>query len=231
MVANGSGESLLDNVVWYSLTSHHAHLAIGGPLAKRYPPDISPAVALPKHDESSLHALKTIVAPGETVGLLERHPPETVPGWEIQFVAPVSQMVRRQLPSQEILTTDIVPLTASDMPAMMHLLALAQPGPLFPRSIELGSFLGIRVGGELVAMAGQRFHTSGYQEICTICTHPDHQGKGYARRLTSFLVQTIWARGEIPFLHVNGENTRAIRLYTGLHFETRCEVQLIVVNY
>jgi len=69
-------------------------------------------------------------------------------------------------------------------------------------------------------------HVPGYREISTVCTHPDHQGKGYAGLLVSSLANEIWQTGEIPFLHVLSDNTRAQRLYEKLHFHKRCELQL-----
>ena len=36
----------LDNPFWSSLTTGHAHFALGGALARRYPADISPIAGL-----------------------------------------------------------------------------------------------------------------------------------------------------------------------------------------
>ena len=49
---------------------------------------------------------------------------------------------------------EIVALGADDVPAMMELTALTKPGPFGLRTHELGTFLGIRIDGQLVAMAG-----------------------------------------------------------------------------
>ena len=51
---------------------------------------------------------------------------------------------------------DIVTLGVDDVPAMIELTALTKPGPFSARTHELGTFLGIRVDGQLVAMAGER---------------------------------------------------------------------------
>ncbi|CAM5277170.1 hypothetical protein SMICM304S_01749 [Streptomyces microflavus] len=37
---------------------------------------------------------------------------------------------------------------------MLDLVARTRPGPFLPRTVELGTYLGIRRGGALVAMAG-----------------------------------------------------------------------------
>jgi predicted GNAT family acetyltransferase len=46
-----------------------------------------------------------------------------------------------------------------------------------------------------------------------VCTHPDHVGHGYARRLLGWLSNDVLARGRMPFLHVSQDNTRALELY------------------
>ena len=50
------------------------------------------------------------------------------------------------------------PLTAADVPAMVELAELTEPGPFRERTIELGPFFGIFESGRLLAMAGQRTH-------------------------------------------------------------------------
>ena len=60
---------------------------------------------------------------------------------------------------------DAVTLTVDDVPDMLDLIALAQPGPFLPRTIEMGQYLGLRQNGQLVAMAGERLHSTGFCEI------------------------------------------------------------------
>ena len=57
--------------------------------------------------------------------------------------------------------------------------------------------------------------------MSAVCTHPDHTGKGYARILMTEIMHRILDRGEIPFLHSRGDNTRAIDLYKLLGFRER----------
>ena len=47
-------------------------------------------------------------------------------------------------------------LTEADVPEMLALTKLTEPGPFLPRTIELGSYFGIHDAGSLVAMAGER---------------------------------------------------------------------------
>ena len=81
--------------------------------------------------------------------------------------------------------------------------------------------MGIRCEGKLVAMAGERLKVPGHTEVSAVCTHPDHLGKGYAAMLMTEIMRGIWDRGEVPFLHVRGDNRRAIALYERLGFRIR----------
>ena len=78
-------------------------------------------------------------------------------------------------------------------------------------------------------MAGQRLNPLPYAEISAVCTHPNHSGKGYARQLMQFHVNRIKAAGQIPFLHVRDDNTRAIKVYKDLGFEIFGEVYFYVL--
>jgi len=116
---------------------------------------------------------------------------------------------------------EIVRLGAADSPEMMELTSLTKPGPFGRRTHELGTYLGIRVEGKLVAMAGERLKVPGYTEVSAVCTHPEHAGKGYARMLMLEVMRGIRERGETPFLHVRRDNARAIALYERIGFRTR----------
>jgi len=86
--------------------------------------------------------------------------------------------------------------------------------------VELGSYLGIRRGGALVAMAGERLHPPGWTEISAVCTDEAWRGFGFASRLVRTLAAGIRARGETAFLHAVADNP-AIGLYEALGFRLR----------
>jgi predicted GNAT family acetyltransferase len=44
----------------------------------------------------------------------------------------------------------------------------------------MGAYYGIRIGNELIAMAGERLAVPGFREISAVVTHPAHTGHGYA---------------------------------------------------
>jgi predicted GNAT family acetyltransferase len=94
----------------------------------------------------------------------------------------------------------------------------------------MGTFIGIRIGGRLVAMAGERMRFPGYTEVSGVCTHPEFRGRGLARRLSAAVVSGIEARGEQAFLHAWKSNHSAISLYGGLGFEVRAEVNVAVLK-
>ena len=124
----------------------------------------------------------------------------------------------------------MVDLNISHVDEMLALVELTKPGPFFRRTPELGTYLGIREAGQLVAMAGERLRPLGHTEISAVCTHPEYRGRGYASSLVSALVQKIIGRGETPFLHVRTENAEAIRVYEKLGFKTRRVITIAVVK-
>jgi predicted GNAT family acetyltransferase len=73
-------------------------------------------------------------------------------------------------------------------------------------------------------------HAGSLREISGVCTHPDFQGQGYARRLMIKLVCRQLQRGETPFLHVMRDNTGARELYRRLGFVDYRESVVRVVS-
>jgi predicted GNAT family acetyltransferase len=107
------------------------------------------------------------------------------------------------------------------VPEILELIACTEPGPFLPRTIELGTYLGIRRDGILVAMAGERQHPPGWTEISAVCTHGAYRGRGLATRLVRAVAAGIRERGETPFLHAIATTTNAIRLYESIGFTLR----------
>ncbi|RSS48518.1 GNAT family N-acetyltransferase [Streptomyces sp. WAC07061] len=219
------GAHVLDNAAWASLSAAHSAFAEhpyatppGTPRAARYDPDVAPFAALADPaDPRSWADLATLVGPGGTAalsGLLT--PPE---GWDTIGSVEGVQLVDTSLRAEP--APEAVRLGAADVPEMLALIGLTKPGPFLPRTVELGTYLGIRHRGRLIAMAGERLHPPGWTEISAVCTHPAHRGQGLATRLVRGVAAGIRERGEIPFLHTAAANTGAVRLYESIGFTVR----------
>ncbi|MGN6324880.1 GNAT family N-acetyltransferase [Pseudolysinimonas sp.] len=123
---------------------------------------------------------------------------------------------------------EVVDLDATHADAMADLVERTRPGPWAPRTHELGGYRGILVDGILAAMAGERMHPEGWTEISAVCTDPAHRGRGLATRVMRAVAAGIVERGEVPFLHVAGNNTGAIALYERLGFRTRRPIDFVI---
>ncbi|MEU6673284.1 GNAT family N-acetyltransferase [Streptomyces sp. NPDC046925] len=209
----------LDNPAYAALNGPHARFAERRGRVVRYQLDVSPWLGLPDAPEAGDWAdLAALVGPGEEVPLAGAG--VVLPaGWELTFDMEGVQLVDEGVVAAP--DAEAVRLGASDVPEMLDLVARTQPGPFLPRTVELGTYLGIRRGGALVAMAGERLHPPGWTEISAVCTDPAHRGEGLASRLVLAVAHGIRARGETPFLHTSARNTTAIRLYESLGFRLR----------
>ena len=223
--------SVLDNPAWSALTTYQAHLARGGSLARRYPDEIAPIAALGGREDAALKELVGLIPEGGWISL-----PATLEGimlppqLAITMKKKLVQMVCERRVSVPESGLRLSVLSEPDIPDMMALTALTQPGPFRSQTCTLGLYLGIRVDGRLAAMGGQRMHLPGYREISAVCTHPDCRGRGYARAVVARLVTETFDQGLIPFLHVEEANERAQAVYRDLGFVERARLPLLVVK-
>jgi len=213
----------LDNIVWHALTGPHAHLAIGRGKARHYPRDIAPFSAIEESTASAYGDLARDLPPNGEARLFRLSDEALPAGWEKVDAFPAIQMTARHAIGNVEPSRAVSTLSAADTRMMLELVAAAKPGPFGQRTPELGTYLGIRENGHLLAMAGERMRAPGYVELSSICTHPDARGRGLAADLMLRLMRTVLERGEVPVLHVRHENTAAIRLYRRLGFEVRRE--------
>jgi predicted GNAT family acetyltransferase len=220
----------LDRPVWASLITHHAALSEGNALARRFARDVNLFAAACDDTPAALAALAALVNPEESVFMLQV-PDILVPPGLVEFRAAKGvQMVATRSMTVETTRSDIVMLGDEDAPEMLALAELTEPGPFLARTHTMGTFLGIRIGGQLVAMAGERMRFPGYTEVSGVCTHPEFRGRGFARRLSATVAAGIEARGDRPFLHAWKTNHSAISLYEGLGFKLRTEVNAAVLK-
>jgi predicted GNAT family acetyltransferase len=202
----------LDHPVWHALITRQRALAEGDARARRYPPALAPFAAMADTSPQSFAALGALMSRSDYAVLFTPEPVAAPAEFKILLAKTGEQMIGTPVETSAP-TADIATLGADDVAAMMELTKLTNPGPFALRTHELGTFLGIRIDGQLVAMAGERMKPADYTEITAVCVHPDHRGRGYAQLLLGAVARQILARGEIPFLHVFSDNHSAIALY------------------
>ncbi|TDD58134.1 GNAT family N-acetyltransferase [Kribbella antibiotica] len=211
-----------------ALTGPNAAFAESRGNVVRYLPEVAPFLALPPEPtEQDWADAATLLGPGTTGAIMSP-----------DFVLPESFKLDQQFDLVQFVAPEglaaaddeAVALTADDVPEMVALVALTDPGPFRTRTIELGPYLGIRRNGELIAMAGVRQTLPSYAEISAVCTHPDHRGQGLARRLIRAIAGEITATGRTPFLHTGGTNVTAQRLYTAMGFTVSNRMKVTIIE-
>ena len=220
---------MLDHAVWHALTGHQQAVAVAGGAAVRYRATVAPFGALhPGAIAAGGDALAEawvdmarVVGPGGSVGVTGDR--LVVPaGWEVVREGMALQMVGTDVRAEP--DSLAVTLGSADVDEMLALIERTRPGPFLEETVTLGGYLGLRVDGRLVAMAGERMRPPGHAEISAVATLPTARGQGLASRLVRAVAAAIAGRGEIPFLHVAADNVEAARLYRHLGFEVRRSV-------
>lgn len=229
MLVSGLPMHPLDHPIWNALITRQQALAEGGARARRYPPAIAPFAAMTDMSSESFAALHALMSPADLAVLFTPDPVTAPAEFKVLLAKTGEQMIGSPAESPAG-ATEVVTLGADDVPAMMELTKLTNPGPFAPRTHELGTFLGIRNDGQLVAMAGERMKPANYTEITAVCVHPSCRGRGYAQMLLAAVSRQILARGEIPFLHVFSDNDSAIALYRRQGMEIRRRLHVTVLQ-
>jgi GNAT superfamily N-acetyltransferase len=232
--STGAAAHPLDNPIWNSLSTEHGSFAISNALARRYPPSVGPLSGIERQSAANYEALRELAGTRGVVVLFCTETPAPPPGWSLIRGGILTQMVCAQavnhVPDPLTHGEELRTLTTKDVPAMVELAELTEPGPFRERTIELGAFWGIFEKGRLLAMAGQRMHLPEFVEVSAVCTHPDARGRGYARKLIATVMDEIHQRGKTPILHSFADNYPAIRVYEGLGFAQRRTFELAVLK-
>ncbi|WP_165699198.1 GNAT family N-acetyltransferase [Candidatus Frankia alpina] len=199
----------------------------GEPTALSYAKDGTPWLAFAQANEDTWRDAATLLGPGAVLPLAGFD--GVLPtGWEVVGHGAGVQLVDEGVAA--VPDDEAVRLGPDDVEDILALIDHTRPGPFRSRTIELGTYLGIRRGGVLVAMAGERLHPPGWTEISAVCTEEAYRGQGLATRLVHAVTVIIRARGETPFLHASADNTGAIRLYEQLGFRLRRRVTFTAVR-
>jgi GNAT superfamily N-acetyltransferase len=207
---------LLDNIMWHALSGPHAKFSVGTSEARRYATGFSPIVGFadPKHPNfSALIAYCNLDEHFYCDGWSGAVPD----GWRIEAESTMYKMIWEK-PATTDEAPDAVPLGPQHASRALELALLTRPGPFGLRTIELGEYFGYFEDDRLVAMAGERTQAASLREVSGVCTHPDFQGRGLARRLMTKLIHREMHRGETPFLHVMSANTTAHEFYLRMGF-------------
>lgn len=226
-------EHVLDNPVWSSLGTTHAHFAVNDGVVVHYPDDVSPFGAVERLDTTTRAAFAEL---RRTAWILRRDladdATEPLAGPTLrahQMVAPAVDPddLRIRLPEGPF---ELRVLDGSHVDAMLDLTQRTRPGPFLRGTVRFGGYLGVFVDDALVAMAGRRMQPAGWCEVSAVCSDPDHQGRGLAAMLTLRVAAAVQAEGNDAFLHVAANNDRAIALYEHLGFRRRATLGATVVG-
>jgi ribosomal protein S18 acetylase RimI-like enzyme len=205
----------LENPIWAALNSAQQYFNIPTGAARRYPAEVAPFMAVAEAGVAL--SASDLEGVGEGYYFLGAMP-ELPPGWSLQPLSGVLQMVYEGGPVA-VPQVEAIRVLAADDPAMVELTNIAFPGYFRPRTGEMGKYAGIHDdGGRLVALSGERMDLGHMREVSAVCTHPDFTGRGYARKLVEYIMHGMQQQGVRPMLHVGAANSRAQGLYRSMGF-------------
>lgn len=226
----GAMSEVLNNVVWSAITTDQAHLSqlSHDGEAGCYEAEVAPFCGFGEPTPSAWQALDEVMGPGR-LGIMFRSdfaeiPTEIVDRFRWTPFAPetASQYVADGLdPAPDL---PLERLGVGDLDEVVDLISLTQPGPFGPRTLEMGSYYGLRRDGDLVAMAGERMRCSDWVEVSAVCVHPSQRRLGLGAALTLAVAHRIRADGHEAILHVRQGNDAAHALYQRIGFKLRAEL-------
>lgn len=217
----------LDNMAWWALTGPQAGLAEAdrtGPV-RRFRRPIAPFSAVEHLDDDGWWALADLVGPGGVAILFRAEIPDPPAGWTTAFQGRTIQYVAETLdPIDPAIADELVELGPDDSADMVDLTARTEPGPFSAETWRTGRYFGLRRGGRLVAMAGERLRTDGWGEVSAVCVDGSVRGQGLGAAMTLAAAGAIAERGDRAMLHVAEDNHPAHALYRRIGFAVRREV-------
>ena len=233
---------LLDDPAWHALSGPLALFASGGGAARRISAEHSIFSALDPSvtPEDAARDLRALVGPGER-GVFVGADVVVPPGFT-ELARGVAQQMVLDDPSRLTISValthernraaqsadlEVIELGAVDVDDMLALVDHTRPGPFLARTIELGTYVGVRVDGTLVAMAGERLRPPGYVEVSAVSTRDTQRRRGLASLVVAEIAARALARGDTPFLHVVTTNVTAIPVYKRLGFRTRRNIEFV----
>jgi ribosomal protein S18 acetylase RimI-like enzyme len=116
----------------------------------------------------------------------------------------------------------VIRLDGVDMTDIQEFYKESYPGNWFdPRMLKTRQYFGLKKDGVFVSMSGVHVHSPEYKvaALGNIATLPSHRGRGYGKRVTARLGQSLLKEVSHIGLNVNADNKTAISLYEKLGFE------------
>lgn len=227
----GLAEGMFANPIWHALETRQGEFAERAGAAVKYQSDVAPFAAVDEWTEESARQLHSLLRAGEVVYLMGETPvaapAELAPGLALKGTFAGLQMMFPEdaaLPATRRGPVEVQKLSCADAAEMVELTGIAFPGYFRIRTCEMGTYYGVRVGGRLVAMAGERMRFDRYVEVSGVCTHPEHTGRGYAAALITQLLADHRRDGWLSCLHLGAKNKQAFDLYERLGFVLHREV-------
>jgi ribosomal protein S18 acetylase RimI-like enzyme len=220
----------LDRPVWTALTTEQALLAVTTGAAVRIDPEYGPfAAARDTGDEAQAALVATLRGPDDRIGVVERVAWPPPPGTRVLGGGDLVQMVFDG-PAPDIADDPRIELlTEADAADMAALAFATEPGPWSSCTHRYGDFYGIRIGGRLASMAGERMRLPGLAELSGVSTWPEFRGQGLAAALVRRVVRGFLERGDTPFLHCYAANVGAVALYEKLGFRIRAGMTFTIL--
>lgn len=221
-----SGDHPLDRAVWNALTTRQASLSIREGGVVRFDPAYATFAA--SGPETETDDWVSLARSTGRVALFEAD--AVVPEGLVEVDRIDCLQMTATTLSAGAKAVGFEALSDADGPEMLALATLTQPGPFFLKTHLLGSFIGVRHEGTIVAMAGERMNLDGFTEVSGVCTHPDHRGAGYAGALMRAVTQRILDRGDTAFLHARVGHAATIAFYETLGFRPRITPSYVVMD-
>lgn len=221
--------NVLDNIIWETLSGPQSHFAVGKGGVRRYASGFSPIIGFEDQIHPDFESLTEFCNMGESF-YTDGWSGEIPEGWRMDLESTMFKMIWNGGEPSEPETMDTTEIGPENAAQALELAIMTNPGPFGLRTIELGDYYGYFEGDRLIAMAGERMMAGHYREISGVCTHPDFQGRGLAKKLMMKLLHRQLRRGQVPFLHVVSKNELARGMYRRMGFTEYLETVVRVIT-
>src|SRR5262245_18214090 len=143
-----AGSHPLDNVVWSALTGRQSEFSEGDDRARRYLVDVAPFAGLRDFSAASLASLLHLASEGHRLAIFSVEPMPPVEGLAVLLAGTGHKMIAsRVVPPRQLRDVE-----HHRHGGVVETLDVAE----LPGRDDPGGYLGLRAGGQLIAMTGER---------------------------------------------------------------------------